>query len=97
MTKSALPSLPGWLPDRFLHGTFAVGESEEGLELNVEDDPETQGDTEAEREIEAIIAGVEPIEESDAVEVLTTWRHTRTAVTLDKLTRGRRPAGTIKP
>ena len=53
--------------------------------------------TELEHEIEAMIAGAEPIEESDAVEVLATWRPTRTAMIQARVSRGLRPAGSVKP
>ena len=53
-------------------------------------------DAEVEHEIEDKIEGVEAIAESDAVEVLATWRQKRTA-TQEKLTLGLRPARTTKP
>ena len=62
-------------------------------ELNegVEDHPQDHGgDTELESEIEAVVGALEPIEESDAVEVLATWKQTRTAMTQEKLSRGLR-------
>ena len=50
-----------------------------------------------EQEIESINAGLEPIEEKDAVDVLAAWRQTRTAMTHEILTRGLHPTGVVKP
>ena len=76
--------------DRLSDGTFVVGESG-GLDWDAGDDQETAVDPEVEHEIGSIIAGLLPIEESGAVEVLATWRQTRTAMTQKKLIRGLRP------
>ena len=65
--------------------------------LEVEDGQETVVDLEVEHEIEAVVTGLEPSEESDAVEVLATWRSTRTSMTQENSTRGcLRPAGVVK-
>ena len=66
--------------------------------LEVEDGQETVVDPEVEHEIEAVVAGlVEPSENSDAAEVLATWRSTRTLMTQENSTRGcLRPAGVVK-
>ena len=54
-------------------------------------------DPEVEHEIEAVVTGLEPSEEGDAVEVLATWRSTRTSMTQENSTRGcLRPAGVVK-
>ena len=55
------------------------------LEDRVED--ELGGDAEFESAIEAIVGALEPIEESDAVEVLASWKQTRTATNQEKLNR----------
>ena len=63
----------------------------------MEDGQETVVDPEVEHEIEAVVAGLEPSEEGDAVEVLATWRSTRTSMTQENSTRGcLRPAGVVK-
>ena len=72
------------------HGAFAVGESD------AQDGQATVVDPEVGTSTEAMIAGLQPIEESDAVEVLA-WRQTRTAKRREKLTRGLRPARVVKP
>ena len=87
--RRAFPGCPS-------HGTFTIGESEEGLALNTDNDRQMLGDMDAEREIEAITAGVALIEESDTVGVLATLRQERTAMTQETLTRGLRQRKTIK-
>ena len=69
--------------DRWSHGTFGVEE----LEGRVED--ETQYHVEFGDDAEFEFVGVlEPIEEREAVEVLATWKQTKTAMTQEKLKRG---------
>ena len=54
-------------------------------------------ETDDDFEIEAIVAGLDPTDESDAIAVLATWRQRKTAMTRGKLTRGWRQAGVVKP
>ena len=67
------------------HGTFGVDE----LEVRSEDEPQDHVDVggygEFESEIEAIVGALEPIEESDAVEALATWKQIRTAMNQQKI------------
>ena len=80
----------GCPPDRWSHGTFGVEELEDRPDHELQDPVDFGGDTEFESEIEAIVGALEPIEESDAIEVLSTWKQTRTAMTQEKLNRGLR-------
>ena len=57
------------------------------IEDETQDRVEFGGDVEFGSEIEAIVAALEPIEESDLVEVLATWKQTRTATAQEKLNR----------
>ena len=46
------------------------------------------GDAELDSEIKAAVGALESIEETDAVEVLATWKETRMAITQKNLSRG---------
>ena len=71
----AIPtSFPGCPPDRWSHGTFGLEELEDSIE---EDHVEFGDDAEHESEIDAILGALEAIE-SDAIEVLATWKQIRT-------------------
>ena len=83
-------SFLGCPPDRWSHGTFGVDELEDRPDHELQDPVDFGGDTEFESEIEAIVGALEPTEESDAIEVLSTWKQTRTAMTQEKLNRGLR-------
>ena len=75
-------SFPGCPPDRCSHGTFDVEELDDRIEH-----VEFGDDAELESENEAIVGALEPTEESDAVEVLATWKQTKTAMAQVKLNR----------
>ena len=76
--------------DLWSDGTFSVEELEDKIEDEPKDHVEFGDDEELESEIEAIVGSLEPTEESDAIEVLTTWKQTRTAMAQEKLNRGLR-------
>ena len=67
-----------------------VEESEDRIEDETQDNVEFGDDDERKSEIEAIVGALERKEESDAIEVLATWKETRTAMAQEKLNRGLR-------
>ena len=77
-------SFPGSPADRWFHGTFGV----EWIEDETQDHVEFGDDAELESEIEAIVGGLEPIEESDAIEVLATWKKNQDGMAQEKLNLG---------
>ena len=83
-------SFPGCPPDRWPLGTCGVEELEGRIEDETQDHVEFGDDAELESELEAIARALEPMEESDAIEVLATWKQTRTAMVQEKLNRGLR-------
>ena len=81
--RTSLPWLSG--PDLWSHGTFGVHELEDRVEDEPQDHMDFGSDAEFESEVEAIVAALRPISESDAVEVPATWKQTRMAMTQEKL------------
>ena len=78
---TAIPtSFPGAPPIRWSHGTPSVWTNRKRVEDETQDHVEFGDDAEFESEIEAIVGALEPTEESDATEVLATWKQTRTAM-----------------
>ena len=72
------PDVVSWLSAR---STVSwVEEFEDKIEDETHDYVEFGDDAVLESEIEAIVAAQEPLEESDANEVLATWKQTRTAM-----------------
>ena len=67
-------SFPGCPLDWGFHGTFGVDELEDRVEDEPQDHTDFRGVAEFESEIEATVGALEPIEESDAVEVLAVWK-----------------------
>ena len=67
-------SFSGCPTNRWSHGTFGVDELEDRVEDELRDHVNFGGDAELESDIETIVGALGPIEESDAVEVLTTWK-----------------------
>ena len=65
-----------------------MDELEDRVEDELQDHVGFQDDAEFESEIEAIVGALEPIGESDAVEVLTTWKQTRMAMNQEKAQSG---------
>ena len=65
-------------------------ELDDKVEDETQDHVEFGDDVEQESGIEAIVGALEPIEESDAIEVLATWKLTWTAMAQEKLNRGLR-------
>ena len=74
--------------DRWSHGAFGVDELEDRVEHEPQDLVDFGDDAEFESEIEAVVGALQPVEDSDAVEVLATRKQTRKAVTQEKLSRG---------
>ena len=64
---------------------LGVDELEDWVGDETQDHVEFGGDAEIEFEIEATVGALEPTEESDAIEVLATWKQTH-----EKLSRGLR-------
>ena len=67
-----------------------VQELDDRIEEETQDHVEIEDDDERESEIEALVGALERKEESDAIEVLATWKETRTAMAHEKLNRGLR-------
>ena len=83
-------SFPGCPSDRWSRGPLGVEELEDRIEGETQDHVEFGDDAELESEIGAIEGALEPLEESDTIEVLATLKQTRTAMTQEKLSRGLR-------
>ena len=79
-------SFPGCPPDRRSHGWRNL---KTRSRTKPHDHVEFGDDAEVESETEAIVGAQESLEESDANEVLATWKQARTATAQEKLNRGR--------
>ncbi|CAK0862474.1 unnamed protein product [Prorocentrum cordatum] len=94
--RTAFPGVP---PERLTQTAFAV--EEEHGDTEVGPPPEHYAEESVEDditdEIDAIVQAAEPIDEADAVEILATWKQTRTAMTKEKLDRGLRPQWKARP
>ena len=79
------PNVVSWSSTRLVDGAF--GEMEDRVEDEPQDHVDFGSNAEFQSEVEAIVGAPESIEESDAVEVLATWKQTRTATNQEKLSR----------
>ncbi|CAK0911130.1 unnamed protein product, partial [Prorocentrum cordatum] len=94
--RTAFPGIP---PERLTQAACAV--EEEFVDSEAPPPPEPYQEEGAEddvtQEIDAIVQAAEPIEESDAVEILATWKQTRVAMNKERLDRGLRPGWKARP
>ena len=75
------PNVVSWLSTQWSRGAFGVDELGDRVVDEPQDHVDFGGDREFDSEIKAIVGALEPTEESDAVEVLATWKQTRTTMT----------------
>ncbi|CAK0792131.1 unnamed protein product, partial [Prorocentrum cordatum] len=85
--------------ERLTQMAFAVEEEHGDTEVGPPPEPYQEESVEDDitDEIDAIVQAAEPIDEADAVEILATWKQTRTAMTKEKLDRGLRPQWKARP
>ena len=88
MCTAIQTSFPDCPQDWWSHRTFGVEKLEDRAEDETQDHVEFGDDSEFESELEAIVGALEPMEESDAIEVLATWKQIKTAMTQEKLIEG---------
>ena len=69
------------------HGIWGVHELDNGVEEELQENVGPGGDTELESEMGTIVGALEPIEENDAIEVLSALKQTGTAMAREKLNR----------
>ncbi|CAK0868212.1 unnamed protein product [Prorocentrum cordatum] len=85
--RTAFPGVP---TETLAQATYAAEEEhgETDFPQMLEPYKDEGAEDDVTREIDAIVQAAEPIDESDAVEILATWKQTRVAMNREKLDRG---------